>query len=157
MKIDRPILPAGYQIPQTSEGMLPWEWAHERLERSKNYWLATATLDGRPTARPLWGVWLDQQLYFEGSPQTRWGRLISANPHVQVHLESGSEVVIVEGTVIDEVDVGPERYQRVTDMYASKYDDYRPTDHGFFVVTPSKVLAWGAFPNTLTRFRFLLS
>jgi nitroimidazol reductase NimA-like FMN-containing flavoprotein (pyridoxamine 5'-phosphate oxidase superfamily) len=151
---DRPKLPQGYKIPAADDGMLPWEWVDERLERSKNYWIATATNDGQPLARPLWGVWLDSQLYFEGSPLTRWGRLISVNPRIQVNLESGNEVVIIEGQVADEVDVGEERYQRVTDQYAAKYNGYRPEDHGFFVVTPRKILAWAAFPDTLTRFRF---
>jgi hypothetical protein len=151
---DRPRLPQGYRIPETAEGMLAWAWASERLEQSQNYWVATATNDRRPIVRPLWGAWLANQLYFEGSPETRWGRQIAVNPHIQVNLESGSEVVIVEGLVVDEIDVGPERYQRITDIYAAKYGGYRPEDHGFFVVTPHKVLAWTTFPTTLTRFTF---
>jgi Pyridoxamine 5'-phosphate oxidase len=151
---DRPQLPAGYGIPQSTEGMLEWDAVVSRLEQARNFWIATATLDGHPVARPLWGVWMDNQIYFEGSPQTRWGRLVSINPYIQVHLESGNEVVIIEGTVIDELDVGADRYQRITDIYAAKYDGYRPQDHGFFVVTPNKVLAWASFPATLTRFRW---
>ena len=151
---DRPQLPAGYAIPETAEGMLEWDAVHTRIEQAKNYWIATATLDGHPLARPLWRVWVDNKLYFEGSPATRWGRLISVNPHIQVHLESGSEVVIVEGRVFDEPNIGEDQYKRVTDWYAAKYDGYRPLDHGFFVVTPHKVLAWTHFPSTLTRFRW---
>jgi hypothetical protein len=152
--VDRPQLPAGYEIPQGPEGMLQWSEVDSRIEQAKNYWIATASLDGHPVARPLWGVWMGQQLYFEGSPKTRWGRMISVNPHIQVHLESGNEVVIIEGTVIDELDVGEERYQQVCTIYASKYNGYQPVDHGFFVITPKKVLAWAGFPNTLTRFRW---
>ena len=45
---------------------------------------------------PVWGVWLDGALYFGGSPETRRGRNIAANPAVVVNLESGQDVEIIE-------------------------------------------------------------
>src|SRR5581483_11367565 len=93
----RPLMPEGYGVPETEEGLLPWSWAVERLERARNFWFSTTRPDGRPHAMPAWGVWLDGALYFEGSPETRRARNLAANPALVVHLESGDEVVILEG------------------------------------------------------------
>ena len=93
----RPSMPDGYGVPDTDEGLLDWSWAVERLESALNYWFATTRPDGRPHAMPAWAVWLDGGLYFEGSPLTRRARNLAANPAVVVHLESGDEVVILEG------------------------------------------------------------
>ncbi len=55
-RADRPHVP-GYGIPETLEGVLPWSWALERLERALIYWLATAGSDRRATPHPdLGGV-----------------------------------------------------------------------------------------------------
>ena len=93
----RPTMPEGYGVPDTEEGVLDWSWAEERLEQALNYWFATTRPDGRPHAMPAWAVWLDGTVYFEGSPLTRRARNIAENPAVVVHLESGDDVVILEG------------------------------------------------------------
>ena len=90
-------MPEGYGVPDTEEGVLDWSWAEERLEQALNYWFATTRPDGRPHAMPAWAVWLDGTVYFEGSPLTRRARNIAENPAVVVHLESGDDVVILEG------------------------------------------------------------
>jgi hypothetical protein len=51
--------------------VLPWSFARERLERAHNFWLCTASPAGRPHAAPIWGAWVDDRFYFEGSPATR--------------------------------------------------------------------------------------
>jgi len=95
--IERPKMPDGYGVPASAEGALPWAWAVERLQQARNYWFSTTRPDGRPHAMPAWAVWLDDTLYFEGSPLTRRARNLAGNPSVVVHLESGDEVVILEG------------------------------------------------------------
>ena len=52
----------GYGIPESEEGMLRWNWAAERLEQARNYWVSTSRPDGRPHAMPVWGIWLDDAL-----------------------------------------------------------------------------------------------
>jgi len=94
-------MPEGYGVPETDEGLLDWSWAVTRLESALNYWFATTRSDGRPHAMPAWAVWLDGALYFEGSPMTRRARNLAANPAVVVHLESGDDVVILEGDARD--------------------------------------------------------
>src|SRR3990172_3945323 len=34
----RPRFPRDYGIPDAEEGLLPWSWASERLESTRNYW-----------------------------------------------------------------------------------------------------------------------
>ena len=93
----RPHIP-GYGIPDSREGLLDWGWAEERLTRALPYWVATVPPDRRPHTTPVWGIWVDGALHFEGGPHTRRGRNLAANPAVAVHVERGDEVVIVEGT-----------------------------------------------------------
>ena len=149
-RASRPRLPEGYGVP---ESLLPWSAARERLEQAENYWICTASLDGRPHAAPLWGVWLDDQFIFDGHPATRWGRNILANPYMSLHLENGTEVVIVEGVVEDVTEPGRALYTRVADAYDAKYN-YRPPDHGFFLLRPRMALGWTQFPGDATRWTF---
>ena len=37
----RPVLPDGYGVPDTEEGMVAWSWAVEQLEQARNYWFST--------------------------------------------------------------------------------------------------------------------
>jgi len=152
--IDRPQVPDGYGIPQTQEGLLPWEQVRERLEQAKNYWITTASSAGKPHAAPLWGAWLDDKFYFDGGITTRWGRNLSANPQIVVHLESGSEVVIVEGMFTTQNDLDEASFARVRASYASRYNYQPETREQLYLVRPSKVLAWTTFPTDMTRFRF---
>ncbi len=75
---------------------LPWTWATERLTQARNYWIATTRPDGQPHSRPVWGVWLDDIFYFSTGSLAEQN--LATNPAITVHLESGSEVVIIEGT-----------------------------------------------------------
>src|SRR6476620_7002494 len=96
----RPLMPDGYGVPDHDDGLLEWSWAVERLAAAKNYWFSTTRPDGRPHAMPAWAAWVDGALYFDGSPETRRGRNLAQNSSIVVHLESGDEVVIVEGEAV---------------------------------------------------------
>lgn len=159
----RPTMPEGYGVPDTDEGVLDWGWAEERLERALNYWFATTRPDGRPHAMPAWAVWLEGTLYFEGSPLTRRARNIADNPAVVVHLESGDDVVILEGEARE---VGkPDRglAERLSGAFTAKYAatkyEYRPPpeqwdDGGLWSVRPRVAFGWTDFPADTTRWRF---
>ncbi len=158
----RPVMPGGYGVPASDEGLLPWSWAAERLEKARNYWFSTTRPDGRPHAMPAWAVWLDGVLYFEGSPLTRRARNVAANPAIVVHLESGDEVVILEGEAHP---AGrPERVlaERLAAIFTAKYaetHDYRPAPEqwdrgGLWALRPRVAFGWGQFPNTVTRWHF---
>jgi len=161
--VSRPVMPDGYGVPDNDEGMMDWSWAVERLTTAKNYWFNTTRPDGRPHAMPAWGAWVDGALYFDGSPETRRGRNLAQNSAIVIHLESGDEVVIVEG---DAVLTGkPERgmAERLATALAAKYGPtYEPApdtwdEGGLWVLRPKTAFGWTEFPKNVTRWRFSAS
>lgn len=159
---ERPTMPDGYGVPNATDTALPWTWAVERLEQARNYWFSTTRPDGRPHAMPAWAVWLDDTLYFEGSPLTRRARNIAGNPSVVVHLESGDEVVILEG-VAHEASPPPRALaERLAPIFGQKYGashDYHPKPDqwdqgGLWALQPTLAFSWAKFPDTTTRWRF---
>jgi len=150
----RPRFAEGYGISKDPAGLLDWSWAVERLTKSRNYWIVTASADGRPHAVPVWGLWLDDAVVFSTSPQSRKARNLAHDPRVVVHLESGDEVVILEGSVEP-----AELNDAVADAYRKKYA-WRPDpgegSEGWFRLRPSLAYAWleRDYPNTATRFTF---
>ncbi|WP_440006773.1 pyridoxamine 5'-phosphate oxidase family protein [Halomicrococcus sp. SG-WS-1] len=146
----RPETESSYGIPASGEGMLPWSFVAERMASDRTYWASTTLPDGRPHARPVWGVWIDDRFHCGGGERTRWVRNLAANPAIVVHRESGDEVVIVEGEAEELAD--EERLARVDAAYEEKYG----TPHGTpaFAVHPDAVLAWSDFPTDATRWEF---
>ena len=98
-KVSRPQIPAMYGIPTHNKGLLPWSHVSERMAEARVYWISTVDPSGHPHATPVDGLWLDDRLYFGGSPETRRNRNLAQNPSVCVHLENGSDVVILHGEV----------------------------------------------------------
>jgi nitroimidazol reductase NimA-like FMN-containing flavoprotein (pyridoxamine 5'-phosphate oxidase superfamily) len=156
----RPVMPDGYGVPESDEGMLEWWWAVERLEKARNYWFSTTRLDGRPHAMPAWAAWLDGVLYFDGSPQTRRGRNLATNPAIVVHLESGDEVVILEGEAHPTGKPDRALAERLAAALAAKYGPtYEPTPDtwdagGLWALRPKVAFGWSEFPTNVTRWRF---
>jgi hypothetical protein len=140
-----------YGVPADTENLLPWSWVQERFETEQNYWVCTSSPDGAPHARPVWGVFVDDAICFGGGPMTRWSRRLAANPRATVHLESGSRVVIAEGTVERITEADDPRLSAVDDAYERKYD----MRHGppIWMLRPRVVFAWSDFPKDMTRFR----
>jgi len=85
-------------------------------------------------------VWLNNHLYLSiGTPLTL--RALSADPTVTVHLDSGTEVVVVEGRAI-----GDRSEAEILEKYNRKYDwSYDVGDHGpLTCVEPGIILPWRA-------------
>src|ERR687891_725163 len=101
--------------------------AEQRLVAARNYWIATTRPDGRPHCRPVWGVWLPDGFWFSTGSLARHN--LAANPQITVHLESGDQVVIVEGVAAAVTGAG--RLQGFLAAYNPKYDwDTVATDDG---------------------------
>lgn len=151
---DRPETEASYGIPSTSDGLLTWDFVSARMADERTYWLTTVRPDGRPHARPVWGVWVDETFHCGGGERTRWVRNLSANPAVAVHGESGTEVAILEGTAerIDGRTADPALVDRLDDAYERKYGVRHGTP--YFAVRPDVVLAWSDYPTDATRWTF---
>jgi hypothetical protein len=156
----RPSFPDGYGLPETTEGMLDWAAVEQRLVAAQNYWLATVRPDGTPHSVPRWGVWVDGRFYYDGAPTTRHVRNLEHNPACTLNLESGTEVVIVEGvstaTTADPADLGARLAQAFT-KYSPQYEpaaDSWADGGGLRVIIPRRALAWFSFPTDCTRFTF---
>lgn len=150
----RPQIPDGYGIPKSAEGMLPWQHVVDRLTLALNYWVSTTRPDGRPHVVPVWGVWVDDVLYHGGGGDTRRARNLAANPYVAIHLESGDEVVIIEGTAgkLTEENAESELLTRIDDAYEAKYGMRHGTP--VWALRAHRALAWTEYPTTATRWEF---
>jgi nitroimidazol reductase NimA-like FMN-containing flavoprotein (pyridoxamine 5'-phosphate oxidase superfamily) len=152
---DRPRIPASYGVPRRRASLLPWSHAVERLMAARIYWLATARKDGQPHAMPVEGLWLDGRLYFGGGAETRWSRNLEENPRAAVHLESGSDVVIVKGNVVRLTDPDVDLARRLSAASEEKYgmrppDPYPPV----WILEPRVAFAWTPTFVNPTRWRF---
>lgn len=144
-RASRPQAPPSYPFARSTVALLPWTHVTERLESARNYWLATTYPDGRPHVTPIWGVWVEGALYFDGLGTTRWARNLSAQPSVAIHLESGEDVVIVEGTAED-VTTGAALGDQIVAAWTVKYGRLmpQPSTSGMFRLTPRTARAWSS-------------
>jgi general stress protein 26 len=105
---------------------------------------------------PVWGLWHEDTFYFSSSPDSRKARNLASNPHVAVHLESGDEVVIVEGSAEQVTDA--DLLHRLGEDYTAKYEFEVSftSGRGLMAVRPRIAYAWTEqdFPATATRFGF---
>ena len=101
---------------------------------------------------PVWGVWWDDAVVWSSAPNSVKARNLDRDPSIVVHLESGDEVVILEG--------GVER-RLIDDAFAEAYGEkygYRPdasqTARPWFWLAPSRAFAWleASYPHSATRF-----
>lgn len=123
---------------------------------ARNYWLATARADGRPHVTPVWGAWVEGALYLDGHPATHWMRNLAANPALSVHLESGDDVVILEG-VAEDVVTDAALGARIVAAWDAKYGRLHPdpAERGIVRVRSRSVRAWStASLEDGTRWQF---
>jgi hypothetical protein len=156
-RASRPHMPEyGLAPDDAGEGLLPWSWAVERLERNRNYWLATVRADGRPHAMPVWAVWLDGALLFSTAAGSRKARNLVHTRHCVITTEHADEAVIVEA--LAERVHEPARLSRLRPVYEAKYGAGYPPDSAIYALQPATVFAFieraDAFPKTATRWSF---
>jgi hypothetical protein len=125
-----------YGEPSTHEAV-PWAWVDEQLRAAGTYWVVAAT-PGLPHPRPVWGVWHGRRLHLSvGSPVLQ--RYLAPGAPVVVHLDSGTDVVLVEGAA-----AGTTAERSVLDPYDAKYGGRYDVDElgPLTVVAPRTVKAW---------------
>jgi len=145
----------GYQMPELRENLVSWDFVSEQMSLSRHYWISTVNGDGRPHVVPVWGIWHENRFYFEGSMKTAWGKNLSCNPRISVHLPSGDKVVILDGTahIIQDEEINNAEWNILDTAFQTKYH----VDKGspYICVQPEKVLAWdGEDLTTMTRWIF---
>lgn len=120
--VERPDM-ADYGVPDDLDGALPWSWAEERLLNNRNFWVVTASADGRPHAMPVWGVWMPdtERFWFSCAPTSRKARNIAANPACVIACDDTIETVSIEGNgrIVD-VDTEPGIDEAIA-AYVTKY------------------------------------
>jgi hypothetical protein len=126
-----------------------------RLAEAPRYWLVTVRPDGRPHVVPTDGLWVDDSLWFGGGDTVHL-RNLARNSAGAVHLEDGKRAVIVEGRAAMTA-ASPEQAEALAALSLSKYGFAPPLDAyaaGIWRLAPVRALAWDAFPDDVTRFRF---
>jgi hypothetical protein len=134
----------GYGLPTGNKGLLPWNWAEQRLKKSHNYWITTVKPGGFPHTMVVWGLWQDGRFLFSTGSKSRKARNLAQNANCVVCSELANEAVIVEG-VAEIADVAARRkllpkYERKYkfDMGAMK-DDILSMKEPVFAVRPRVV------------------
>lgn len=156
---ERPNFAPDYGIsnaPPTAEHT-NWSVVVEKLTVARNYWISSSSPEGRPHAAPVWGLWIDGALYFGTDPRSKKARNFAANPRVVVHLESGDDVIILEGSM--EALQGSETPSGFLDAYEAKYSfrpPFEPDGPGPLRLRPTSALTWleTDFVNSAIRWRF---
>jgi len=157
----RPYMP-GYGVLDASQGtgLLPWSWALERLERSHDYWVATVGPDGRPHVMPVWGVWIDDALWFSSSRGSRKARNLAARPQCAITTDNAYEPVVIEGQaeLIDHPAAIASFVARTNQKYATEYsiEFFSSPSNACFRVRPAWAfgLTESDFTGSPTRWTF---
>lgn len=136
--------------------LLDWSWVEGELFRAGTYWIVARSA-AAPHPRPVWGVWLGRRLLLSVGSALVAGQLAS-DPIATVHLDSGTDVVVVECVV-----EGSSVADDAVAAYDAKYDwNYAVNEYGpLTVLRPTVIMAWrsGGFAGrdgfrTAARWRF---
>lgn len=100
--------------------------AEVRLRNAETYWVVTVTPEGCPHSTPVWGVWHEGCFWFATFTGARKAQNLAKNPNVVVHLDSGDDVVIVDG--VAELVEDRTMLPALSERYAAKYVDVRSGD-----------------------------
>src|SRR5260370_9769735 len=112
--------------------------------------MATPSPSGQPQSRRVWGVWLDTTFYF--SPGSLAAQNLATQPAITVHLDSGNEVVIIEGVAQQVSDVS--LLEQVVSLYNQKYEwdlDPKQLPGPFYAVRPQFAFGWHFVESEIYR------
>ena len=154
---ERPYIPESYGFSSATRHTPPaWESIGERLRTSRNYWICSVSPDGSPHALPVWGVWLENHLYFVTKRASKKGRNLLSNSKVAIHLESGDDMVSFQGRVVEVLDT--QQLAKVAATYSEKYngDQINLDIEVVFELVARLAFTWleRNYHETATRWRF---
>jgi hypothetical protein len=119
-EITRPTVP-GHEFSAKKSRLLSWKWAGKRLNKSRQYWIATTRLDGAPHLMIIWGLWLDESFWFSTGSASRKARNLAANPRCVIGTDDAAKAVILEG-VAELIDAKSAEYKKFAKAYEKKYE-----------------------------------
>jgi hypothetical protein len=106
----------------------------------------------------VWGFFVDDVLYFGTAKLSRKANNLRQNAAVSIHLESGDDVVIVEG---EAVEVSQSDQLVIAKLDGASKKKYKMplmimSESVLYAVRPRVVLSWTEkdFPNNATRWEF---
>ncbi len=154
----RPDMPHYGVMPDEVDAMLTWDWVSQQMHEARNYWICSVCADGRPHSVPVWGAWVEGELYFGTDRNSVKARNIARDNRVVMHLDSGDETVIFEGRLVA-AKVSGSLYRKIAARYVEKYVlDPELDDSGDLLLRllPDKVMAWleRDYPATATYWLF---
>jgi PPOX class probable F420-dependent enzyme len=150
----------GVLAADQGSGLMPWAEAERRLTVAHDYWCATVRPDGRPHVMPVWGVWLDGQVWFSSGMGSRKARNLAAEPRCTLTTDDARNPVVVSGDARQVTDpAGIEAFVAAVD---AKYgggvsvEFLDPAVNGTFAVAPVTVFAISEddFSGSPTRWTF---
>ncbi len=106
---------------------------------------------------PVWGAWMEAAFYFGTASDSRKARNLSKDPRAAVHLESGDEVVVLEGVMVEVTEMDDLR--RMGDALSAKYGfqmDMAEMGAAAYRMAPQVAFGWteANFPQNATRWVF---
>ena len=144
--------------------MVSWASVQRILRPARYLWLATTNADGSPHLVEQWYAWVDDTLYFEGSPRTRWARNLARDPRCAFGMQVDDRAVYGQAVVDVARALEPSVAAKIARQYRTKYGpdfDYRPpvkqyVDGPIFRARPTKIIAFDVrkFSDSATRFTF---
>ncbi|GAB3768851.1 pyridoxamine 5'-phosphate oxidase family protein [Microlunatus parietis] len=146
---------AGYGMPEDTSSLLDWSFVDTEMAAAEHYWLTTTFPDGRPHSVPLWGLWLNNRLHFDGRPETAWARNLFRDPRCLAYPPHPTRVVTVEGRarVIEDDDLTDAEWAELDGRFQAKYGVTEGSP--YWQLEPTTVIAWnGGKLDTMTRWRF---
>ena len=157
----RPDMGAAFDMwaPEGGKGsVLEWSWLRERMYSARSYWVVTSPRSGPPHPMPVWGVYVDDVLYFSTPSTSAKARHIARSSACSVHLESADMVVILKGEARAEDD--PALLEALGKAFFHKYNVEvvgKFPDQVMISFRTRQAFAWQGFPEsefmrTMTRF-----
>lgn len=147
----------GYGLPRSSKGLLPWKWAEQRLQKSRQYWISTTRPDGGPHTMVIWGLWMEGRFFFSTGAESRKAKNLAKDPRCVICNDNAAQAVILEGTASLQKIEDESFRKRFSRQYQKKYKwDMGDFSDPVYVVTPRVVfgLYEKKFAGTATRWNF---
>ena len=104
-----------------TRGFIPWSKVDARLQALREIWVATASLNGRADAVPVWFWWDGTSVYFTTKAHSRKSRNIARQPSITLLNGDGADPIILKGDA--ELVTEDEELERLDRAYAAKYVD----------------------------------
>lgn len=151
-EVGRPQMP-GYGVPDSLDGALPWTWALDVMDKTKDFFVSTTRPDGRPHSMPVWGLWSNDLFVFSTAITSVKSVNLKADPRIAVGGADGPRAIVIEGVArIVELDEVPD----FVPAYKTKYD-YTIDQGPVWAIEPTVAFGFvedDSFAPTATRWKF---